>query len=84
MKNPKAKKFLNELSLCIGQGIASLVAVFDPEAVILAGGVRETGSTFLNMIKKQANKYIMIPEKPEIKWTALEHPGILGAALLIN
>ena len=84
MKNPKAKKFVRELSVCLGQGIASLVAVFDPEAVIMAGGVKETGNVFLNMIKKQAEKHIMIPEKPEIKWTNLEHPGILGASLLIN
>jgi len=84
MKNPKAKKFLGELSVCLGQGIASLIAVFDPEIVVLSGGVKETGSVFLNMVKKRALKYTIIPEKPEIKWTTLEHPGILGAALLVK
>ena len=84
MKNPKAKKFLKELSVCLGQGIASLIAVFDPEIIVLSGGVKETGSVFLNMVKKQAIKHTMIPKKPEIKWTTLEHPGILGAALLVE
>ena len=84
MKTPKAKKFLEELSVCLGRGIASLVAVFNPEAVIISGGVKETGDVFLNKIKKQAEKHIMIPDKPEIKWTKLEHPGTLGASLLID
>ena len=84
MKNPKSKKFIEELSVCLAQGIASLVAVFDPEIVILSGGVKETGSIFLNKIIKKVIKYTIIPKKPEIKWTTLEHPGILGAALLVN
>ncbi len=84
MKNPKAKKFIEELSVCLAQGIASLVAVFDPEVVVLSGGVKETGSIFLNKVIKKVIKYSVIPEKPEIKWTTLEHPGILGAALLIK
>jgi glucokinase len=84
IKNPKAKKFLKELSVCLGQGIASLIAVFDPEVVVLSGGVKETGNVFLNMVKKQVTKYNVIPEKHKIKWTTLEHPGILGAALLMD
>ena len=83
-RDRKNKKILNEVSKYLGQGIASLINVFDPEVVILAGGVRETGQVFLNMIKKQTEKYIMIPNKPDIRWTKLKHPGILGAGLLIR
>ena len=54
------------------------------EIVILSGGIRETGSKFLNQIKKSAKKYVLIPHFPEIKWTNLEHPGVLGASLLIK
>jgi len=84
MKNKKAEEILNQLSLYLGQGIASLINIFDPEVVVLAGGVREAGSVFLNRIKKQAEKYSMLPKKTPIQWSKLEHPGTLGASLLIK
>jgi len=81
MKNPKAKKIQNEFAEYYGQGIASLIHCFDPEAVILAGGIRECGNTFLRMVKKRAAKYFHLPKKTPILWSKLDHPGILGASL---
>lgn len=80
----KDKKKLEMVSMYLGQGIASLINIFDPEVVIIAGGIRENGNKFLGMIKKQARKYISIPYIPEIKFSKLEHPGILGASLLVK
>lgn len=84
MKNKKSKDILHELTVHLGQGIGSLINVFDPEIVVLAGGVKEAGSVFLNMIKKQARKYSVLPKKTPIQWTKLDHPGTLGASLLIK
>jgi predicted NBD/HSP70 family sugar kinase len=84
MNNKKSKEILNKLTIHIGQGIGSLINVFDPEVVVLAGGVRETGSVFLNMIKKQAKKYSVLPRTTPIQWSKLNHPGTLGANLLIK
>ena len=84
MKDKKSKEILNKLAVYLGQGIGSLINVFDPEIVVLAGGVREAGSVFLNMIKKQARKYSVLPKKTPIQWTKLDHPGTLGASLLIK
>ena len=84
MKNEKAKNILEEISMYLGQGIASLINVFDPEIVILTGGMRETGPTFLNMIRKQAKKYIILPKETKIEWTKVDHPGVLGASYLIK
>lgn len=81
MKDPKAKRILNEFTEYYGQGIASLIHCFDPEAVILAGGVKETGERFLNMIRKHSKKYFHLPKKTPIHWSKLKHPGILGASL---
>ncbi len=83
-KDRKARRIAEKASVCLGQGIASLINIFDPEVVILSGGVKETGSKFLDMIKKEAKKYIIIPRAPKIEWTKLEHPGILGASLLVR
>ncbi len=84
MRDKRAKKILKDTSKYVGQGIASLINVFDPEVVILAGGIKETGNKFLKMIKKNTKKYVMLPKVTSIKWTSLEHPGILGASLLVK
>jgi glucokinase len=84
MNDKKAKQILEELAMHMGQGIGSLINVFDPEVVVLAGGVRETGSVFLNMIKKEAKKYSVLPRVTPIQWSKLNHPGTLGASLLIK
>ena len=80
----KGKKQLNMTAEYLGQGIASLINAFDPEVVILGGGVKETGNLFLNLIKKSVAKYQIIPRKVPIKWTGLKHPGTLGASLLVK
>lgn len=84
MKNEKAKQLLEELCIYLGQGIGSLIDVFDPEIIVISGGVRETGNIFLSMIKKQVEKYTLIPRIPPIVWSKLEHPNLLGASLLIK
>jgi len=84
MKNKKSEEILHELTVHLGQGIGSLINIFDPEVVVLAGGVRETGSVFLNMIKKQVRKYSILPRKTPVQWSKLNHPGTLGASLLIK
>jgi glucokinase len=83
-KDRRAKSIINKTSNYLGQGIASLINVFDPEVVVLSGGVKETGGKFLDMVKKQAKNYIMLPRTTPIQWTKLEHPGILGAGLLVR
>jgi len=83
-KDTKSEKILNEISMYLGQGIASLISIFDPEVVILAGGLRESGNEFLNMIKKQAYKYNFIPRKTPILFSKIDHAGTLGAGLLFN
>jgi len=78
------KKELDRISNYLGQGIASLINVFDPEVVIVMGGVRESGVVFLNMIREHAKKYVVLPSFPDILWSKIKHPGILGASLLLK
>lgn len=80
----KDKKNLERVAMYLGQGIGSLINVFDPEVVIIAGGVRENGNRFLNMIRKEVKRYQIIPRNIEIKFSRLQHPGILGAGLLVR
>jgi len=78
------KKKLERVAMYLGQGIASLINIFDPEIIIIAGGVRENGNRFLTMIKKEVKKYQIIQRNVEIKFSKLEHPGVLGAGLLVR
>jgi len=80
----EANDILDEMAHYLGKGIGSLVNVFDPEVVILAGGVREAGKKLLENIEKEANKYVVIPNKAKIRWSKLDEPGILGASLLLE
>lgn len=84
MNNSKSKEILEVVSEYLAQGIGSLINVFNPEIVVLAGGMRHAGHWFLEMIRRKAPKYIMLPGKFEIAWTRLEHPGTLGATLLFD
>ncbi len=80
IKDKKARQILENTAMYLGQGIASIINVLDPEIIILSGGVKETGDKFLKMIKKNTYPHVIIPKKTPIKWTGLAHPGILGAA----
>jgi glucokinase len=84
INNEKSNKMLDKISDNFAKGIGSLINIFDPEIVVLSGGMKETGNKFLNMIKNHAKKYIIIPRTTPIHWTRLDHPGILGASLLIG
>ena len=84
MNNKEANILLESLTDNIGQGIASAINIFDPEIVILNGGFKEAGDILLNKIRKQAKKHIILPRDTPITWSKLEHPGTIGASLLIE
>ncbi len=84
MKNKEADMILESISDHMGQGIATAINIFDPEIVVLNGGVKEAGDAFLDKIKEHAKKYIIIPRDTLITWSKLNHPGTLGASLLIK
>ena len=66
----------------VTQEIGSLINIFDPEEIIITGGVKDKNK-ILKQIKQQIKKYIYIPSSPKIRWSKVKHPGILGASLLI-
>lgn len=84
INNEKSKKIINEIADYLGQGIASLINIFDPEIIVLSGGIREGGSSLLRLIERYAKKYTVIPTKIKIRWSKLKHPGIIGASLLVK
>ncbi|MGD9276103.1 MAG: ROK family protein [Candidatus Pacearchaeota archaeon] len=84
MKSQRSEKILDEAADYIGEGIASLISAFDPEIVLIGGGIKNSGNLFLKKIKKSVLKYSTLPKKTPIRWTTLKHPGVLGASMLVD
>ncbi|MBM3234473.1 ROK family protein [Candidatus Pacearchaeota archaeon] len=84
MNSPESDLILEHITCYLGQGLGSIINIFDPEVVIINGGIKEAGEAFLNRIRKEARKYIIFPQETPIIWSKLEHPGTLGASLLIS
>lgn len=84
MKSQESNMMLEEITSCLGKGIASIINIFDPEVVVLAGGIKETGDFLLNKIRKETKKRVILPRETPIIWSKIEHPGVLGASLLVS
>ena len=73
------EKYIKYLSY----GIASCIYIFDPECIILGGGISNQGRNLEVMVKQAVEKEIDLPEKcPDIVCAELGNDaGIIGAAL---
>jgi glucokinase len=83
-KDRKARKIVENTAMYLAQGISNLNHIFDPEVVVLMGGIRETGNKFLDLVKKYVKEYNLLPKTTPIEWSKIDHPGILGASLLVR
>lgn len=75
------RRFIDYLS----QAIASVVNFFDPEIIVLGGGVSKAGSFLLDPVLENYKKYIIFRDLPvpEVKLAVLgPEAGIIGAAML--
>ncbi len=79
--NKKARKILEQAGMHLGVGISNVINLYDPQLVILAGGVRESGDYILNAARKEVKKLVK-HKHCNIVWSKLEDPGVLGAAAL--
>lgn len=82
-----AIELIAQLGDNIGRGIASLINVFNPELVILGGGLLETGDYIGLPIKTAINKYSLslVNNDTRLVHSKLgEEAGLLGACLLVR
>lgn len=85
--NKQAVKIFNLLGRNIGIGIANAINSFDPETIILSGGLASARSLILPGIKEGINKYVVSEDakKTKVLWSNLgRFGGALGAALLFE
>ena len=81
----QAIKISEKLGVILGIGLASLINVFDPEIIILGGGLSELGERILVPARKTAEESTLIrPLKTEIVIGKLgDFSGVIGAAKLV-
>ena len=80
--NKKAQQILEETTLYLAIGISNLIHIFNPEIIVLSGGVKEAGDYFLDKVKSKLET--LNSTKTKIIWTRMDEPGLLGASTLIK
>lgn len=78
-----ARDVLQEAARYIGLGIASLVTIFDPEVVVLGGGVSRSGSLLLSTVTRVVRERALPPAGRDVRIVLSTWPetaGVVGAA----
>jgi glucokinase len=74
---------LAELGDWIGQGVATLTAVLDPNVVVIGGGVSEAGDLLLDPIRRSFENHVTARgHRPmlEVRQARLSNAGVVGVA----
>ena len=79
--NRKAKEIIKESACYLGIGLSNVSNVFDPEVIVLTGGIKEAGNYYLDLVKSKMNEVGLL--KSKIVWSKVKDAGILGAGSLI-
>ncbi|MGI6286023.1 ROK family protein [Neomoorella humiferrea] len=80
-----AQEVMEEAANYIGLGIASLVTIFDPELVVLGGGVSRTGSLLLPTVTRVVRQRALPPAASSVQVVLSTWPemaGVVGAAAI--
>jgi glucokinase len=81
-----SREVFREIGRYLGVGIANLVNIFSPQAVILGGGLIAAWDLFIEEVKKEFSKRVLKPLSTDVdilKTTLKEDSGSIGAAGLI-
>lgn len=78
-----ARKVIHQAIDYLGAGLANLINIFNPQMIVIGGGVSEAGDEFIEKITQSAFSRAMQPSRQKVKIRAASlgnKAGILGAA----
>lgn len=82
--DPAALECYERLGDALGQGLADLAAVLDPEVIVLTGGLTEAGDILLSPVTKAFDQYLTArtrrPQIPVLISASGQDAGLVGAA----
>ncbi|MFF2886334.1 ROK family protein [Paenibacillus sp. NPDC057967] len=79
-----AASVMDETIAALGSAITSLIHIFNPELIIIGGGVAESGAPLLERLRQEVSRYTMpsFAEGVQIETARLGNwSGMIGAAL---
>jgi glucokinase len=82
--DPAAKKAIDTAIYYLGRGLAASINIFNPEIIVIGGGVADAGDKFIADVRKTAFKYAMRIPRQNVKIVAASlgnKAGFLGAIL---
>ena len=82
----EAIEFWHNYGKILGAGLASLIYVLTPEAVIIGGGISASSRFFLDSTFEEIERRVVEPSRVGLKLLPAQlgnHAGILGAAKLV-
>ncbi len=82
-----AQQVVEKCAAYLGIGVANIINAFNPQRVVIGGGVSRAGKTWLALVREEAKKRAMKPlyEAADIVLSELgDDVGVLGAATLIH
>jgi glucokinase len=84
--DPTARALFERMGFWLGVGIASLVTAFDPELVVVGGGLVATGDLLLEPARTSFKRYVFAPAyrtlPPVVPARLGPEAGLVGAATL--
>ena len=75
----KAKKIYDTVGKYLGIGCGIIARVFDPELIVIGGGIARAGRLLLVPAKKEMKKRFKKTKTPEIKISKLKNAALLGS-----
>lgn len=81
----KSQETLKQLGRNLGVGVANIINIFDPEAIIINGGISEAQELILPGVQEGVGKFVASPAAKETKILFSQlgrFGGALGASLL--
>ncbi|MEO0123176.1 MAG: ROK family protein [candidate division WOR-3 bacterium] len=82
-----AREVFEEIGYYIGIGVSNIINLFDPDIVIISGGISNAGKILFEPIKKTVKRLILGPEYRNVKIVPAklgDDAGILGSAHFAN
>lgn len=86
-KNPKAIKIWQDVGTKIGLALTGVVNVFNPERIVIGGGVANAGRYLFEAIRKTVAKRAMPTQRAIVKISPAKlanDAGLIGAMLLVK
>ncbi|SDZ13782.1 ROK family protein [Thermoactinomyces sp. DSM 45892] len=80
-----ADEIIEKVIRYLGIGFANYIHIFNPERIVVGGGVSKAGARFFNLLRQQVEKETMLVYKGTFEIVPallLERGAILGAAML--